>query len=116
MARMSVRDGSQLPKCPNCGAALEYRIINVARPFGCPACQSELVVSDDYSRRVRFVCFAITVFFCALLALRNLLLAVFAPIVFFFVVMFVTIIAKRTFQPPIEDVLGRSKEARYTAL
>jgi hypothetical protein len=105
-----------LPSCPNCGSRLQYAVINVVVIFRCPECNSELIVSDDYRKRVKLTCFALAALFCFFLARKNLSLLVLTPAVFFLVVFAVTFSAKRIFRPPLEDVVARSKAARYTAL
>ena len=105
-----------LPSCPSCGSRLQYSVINLAVVFRCPECNSELIVCDDYRKRVKLTCFALTALFCFFLGRKSLFLLVLIPVVFFLVVFAVTVGVKRIFQPPLEDAVARSKAARYTAL
>ena len=36
-------------KCPSCGVGLQFKDLNLARPFLCPHCKKELKVSRAYS-------------------------------------------------------------------
>jgi hypothetical protein len=74
------------------------------------------MVSEAYTNRWRTFCYGLTLLICALLALRNFFLLLLAPVVVFLVGVFGSIVSKRLFPPPIEDVVSRSKEARYTPL
>ena len=105
-----------LPRCPSCGSEVQYQVIHLGRAFKCPACENDLIVSDYYSTRAKVVCFSLTALLCFFLACKDLRLLLLTPVVFFVVVLTVTVATKRIFRPPLEHVVSRSKEARYIAL
>ena len=105
-----------MPQCPNCSVNLKFADIHLMRPFACPVCKKELVVSDDYVKRLRWTLRLVALAICLILFVRNFYYLLYAPVVFGLVFIFGSIIYKRISLPPLEDVEGRSKEARYTAL
>ena len=74
------------------------------------------MVSETYAKRCRGVSYGLIILICVLIAYHNIFLLFLAPVVLFFVVAFVSIASKRLFPPPIEDVVAKSKEARYMPL
>jgi hypothetical protein len=74
------------------------------------------MVSDTYTKKWRAISYGLILLICALLALHDLFLLLLAPVVLFLVGVIGSIISKRLFPPHIEDVVARSKEARYTPL
>jgi uncharacterized paraquat-inducible protein A len=106
----------QLPQCPTCGARFEYARINVAKPFDCPSCGNKLMVSEAYTKRWRAATYVLFLLSCLALALNNVHLLFLAPVVFIVIGVVGSIVSKRIFQPPLEDVVAKSKEARYTPL
>jgi predicted RNA-binding Zn-ribbon protein involved in translation (DUF1610 family) len=105
-----------LPTCPSCGATLEYARINVAESFNCPACGNQLMVSERYTKIWRRISTVLTLLSLLALGTRNLYLLFLAPVVLVIIGAVGSIVIKRIYPPPIEDVLARSKEARYTPL
>ena len=110
------KKGKQLPTCPVCAATLLYPQINVAKEFDCLSCGNKLAVSEDYTKACRTASYMLTLAICLVLAFRNLYLLLLAPAILFVVGMITSIASKRIFPPPIEDVVARSKAAKYIAL
>lgn len=108
--------GTKLPQCPNCGWKFDYSRVDLVKAFKCPSCGSKLAVSEAYMKNLRRTTELVTLLVSVMLGLRNAFLLLLAPVVLFLVSMVGGIISKRLFPPHIEDVVARSKEARYTPL
>jgi hypothetical protein len=74
------------------------------------------MVSETYTKRWRAVTYVLFLLSCLALGLENVYLLFLAPAVFIVIGVVGSIVSKRLFPPPIEDVVARSKEARYTPL
>jgi hypothetical protein len=74
------------------------------------------MVPAAYTKRWRLVTKVLILLSRLALALRNIYLLLLAPITFVFIGAIGSIVSKRTFPPPLEDVLTKSKEARYIPL
>jgi hypothetical protein len=59
---------------------------------------------------------ALTLICCVLLGIRNVYLLLLAPIVLLLISVVAGIVSKRIFTPPIDDVVAKSKEAKYVPL
>jgi len=105
---------SRLPLCPDCGSGLPYVRINLIEPFDCPFCGKTLVVSPEYTKRIRQVTFlvAIVLTIFSVFFWKNILLFILAPILGFFISAIAHFVAKRFFPPEIED----NESPKYVAL
>jgi hypothetical protein len=110
---MSHPSNSNSPECPNCGSKLSNAQIDLVKPFPCPSCAKKLAVSETYMWRLRRTAEALTLGLSVWLALSNIFLLVLAPIVLVFISMVAGVVSKRIFPPPIDEVVDKSKEARY---
>jgi endogenous inhibitor of DNA gyrase (YacG/DUF329 family) len=104
---------SRSPECPKCGASLERARVNLVRPFVCPTCGTTLAISESYRKYFRGTIYALTLLSCAALGLRNVFLLLLAPVVLFLISVVAGIVGARIFIPPLDDVVAKSKEARY---
>jgi hypothetical protein len=120
-----------MPKCPNCGAKVEYVRILLTKPFPCPSCGRQLMVFESYFKRFRVFFTAVAIVVGAAVTWRYWLAAprtdagLFQAIALFFltfyitmmvVIIFGTIYVKRIFPPKLEDYEEYSKQAHYTPL
>jgi hypothetical protein len=71
---------------------------------------------ETYTKKWRAFCYLLTLSICAALGVRSLYFLLLAPAVLFVVSVVASIISKQMFPPPIEAVVDRSNEARYTPL
>jgi len=122
---------AKIPKCPACGANIEFLRIRCDKPFPCPACGRQLMAAEPYHKRFLLFCRILGAAVAAAATYRYWLSAprtdagvwhAFAilwltcVITSLAAIFFGSIFVKRIFPPKLEDYEEYSKQARYTAL